>query len=378
MKKTALFLATLLIFGALLCVGASGATKGKMSLSGSMTSIKHGDTVTLSVELNQNPGVERLRCTVGFDPLVLEFVSASGTQTIPNFSFEQQEAGVLLRWGGYKDTTATGVVAHVTLRVKDDAVFGDSAVTLNVSEKLYDAQNSQGKAIPFETSDLRFILLCPHKETVVSIEQEATFETEGVLKKTCTACENATTSPLPPSVNSRDGRVGADVSVGEFSNDDAVEIYLEDLYGTEEEKAARQILGENLYFTFRIRFTKNGDNYVPVRDCTVRLTSDFPLPEETVLYAVVGDGTAQPKFDFEGNTLYFDYDEAVLALVARPYEEPVIPSTTTTTTTTAPLPTEDPFESERKKDLYLIFAGGAAVVLCGTGAIMILGRRKRY
>ncbi len=378
MKKISFFLAVALLLGALLCIEASGAAKGKMSLSGSMTSIKHGDTVTLTVELNQNPGVERLRCTVGFDPLVLDFVSAEGTETLPNFSFEKQEAGVLLRWGGYKNTTATGQVAHITLRVKDDAVFGDSAVTLNVSEKLYDAQNAEGEAVPFETSDLKFLLLCPHRETVLSIQQPATFETEGVLKKTCSACENVTLIPLPPAVNSCDGRVSADVAVGEFSNGDTVQIYLEDLYGTDEEKAARETLGENLYFTFRIRFTKNGEAYVPARDCSVQLTSDFPMPEETVLYALAEGGTMQPKSDFDSNTLHFEYDDVVFALVARPYVEPVIPTTTTTTTTTAPPSTADPFELERQKDLFLIFAGVAAVLVCGTGAILILSRRKRY
>ena len=379
MKKTALSLLLALLLGIFLSTGASGAERGKMTLNGNMTSIKHGDTVTLTVELNKNPGVKTLRCTVGFDPQVLEFVKAEKTKTLPNFSLEGKSDGVLLRWGSDKDLTATGELARVTLRVKEDAIFGDSAVTLNVSENLYDAQNEAGDSVPFDTTDLKFVLLCPHKETTPSIEQEATFETEGILKRTCTACENVTTSPLSPTVNSCDGRVGADVSVGEFSNSDAVEIYLEDLYDTEEARGARELLGENTFYTFRIRFTKNGENYIPARNCKVRLSSDFPLPEGTVLYALADGGSVQTKFEIEEKDVFFDYDDVIFALVNRPYEEPVIPTaTTTTTTTTPPASTVSSLEAERKKDLWLIGLGCGALVVCGVGMILLLGRRKRY
>lgn len=378
MKKTLLSLLLATVFCVLLSMEVFGAERGKMTLSGNMTAIKHGETVTLTVELNKNPGVKTLRCTVGFDPQVLEFVKAEKTKTLPNFSLEGKEGGVLLRWGSDKDLTATGELARVTLRVKEDAIFGDSAVTLNVAENLYDAQNEAGDSVPFDTTDLKFVLLCPHKETTPSIEQEATFETEGILKKTCTACENVTTSPLPPTVNSCDGRVGADVSVGEFSNTDTVEIRLEDLYGTEEAREARELLGENTFYTFRIRFTKNGEDYIPARDCRIRLSSDFPLPEGTVLYALTEGGSAQAKFEIEESSVFFDYDSVVFALVNRPYVEPVIPTATTTVTTTLPPSAVSPIELERKKDLHLIAFGCGALVFCGVGMILILGRRKRY
>ena len=379
MKKLLLSLLFALFFCALLAGEVSGAERGKMTLSGNMTSLKHGDTVTLTVELNKNPGVKTLRCTVGFDPQVLEFVKAEKTRTMPNFSLDGKEDGILLRWGTSEDTTVTGELAHVTLRVNEDAIFGDSAVTLTVSENMYDAQNAAGKAVPFDTTDVKFVLLCPHKETKPSIEQEATFESEGILKKTCIACENITTAPLPPSVNSADGRVGADVAVGEFSNSDTVAIYLEDLYDTDEERAARELLGKNLFYTFRIRFTKNGEDYIPARNCAIRLSSDFPLPEGTVLYALVDTGSVQQQIEVRENTVYFDYDSVIFALVNRPYEEPEVPvATTTVTTTTITASTEDPFELERKKDLYLIALGCVALVLCGGGMILILSKRKRY
>ncbi len=377
MKKTFLSLIFALLFGALLCVGAAGASKGKMSLSGSMSSIRHGDTVMLTVELNRNPGIKNLRCTVGYDPKVLSFVKAEGTKTLPNFSYEEKEDGVLLRWKADKNPKATGEVAHVTLRVREDAIFGDSAVTLTVDQKMYDAQNEEGEAVAFDTADLKFVLFCPHKETVDTVEQEATFESEGILKKTCTTCQNVTLQSLFPSVKSCDGRVSAEFSVGEFSKDDKVEIFVKDLYGSEEEKTARELLGKDMLFSFRIRFTKNGESYVPGKDCTVRLLSDFTLPKELVLYALMEGGAIQPKFNQTDNALQFAYDDVIFAFVSRPYVEPVIPTTTTTVTTTPPV-TADPFQQERQKDLLLIVAGFVTLVLCGTGIILLLSRRNRY
>ena len=380
MKKLLLSLTVFLLFFTLLCVGVSGAAKGKLSVSGDVTNAKPEDTFTLTVELNRNPGVQTLRCTLGFNPQVLDFVTIEGTQTLPNFSYEEKEDGLLLRWKSESNTKATGELAHVTMRVREDAIFGDSTVTLTVSETLYDAQNQEGDAVAFDTVGWKFTLLCPHETPTYSIEQAATFETEGILKETCPDCGNVSTQPLLPAVNSTDGRVGADVSVGEFSNGDLVEMRVEDLYGTEEEKTARDLLGENMFFAFRIRFTKNGEDYVPARDASVRLSSDFPLPQGTVLYTLVEGGALQTEFKYAENTMHFAYDDVVFALVKRPQEEPVTPSATTTTSTTTAVTssTVDAMELQRRKDLFLIFAGVVTLLLCGGGMILILGRRKRY
>lgn len=372
------------LFCCLICAGlalpSSAASKGKMSLSGALATPERGDDIELTVELNRNPGVKTLRCTVGFDPMVLEFVGAEGTKTLPNFTFETYEGSVLLRWNSDGNTTATGAVATLALRVRKDAIYGDSAVTLSVSERLYDAQNEKGEAVPFDTAGMKFVLPCPHENPEVSVEQEASFETEGILKETCTACGNVTVKPLPPIIKSADGRVEVTLSVGEFSADDVVEVALVDLYATEEEENTRALLGEDLFYTFRIRFTKNGEAYIPGKDCTVRLTSDFPLPEGTVLYSPVEGGTVQPETEITGRTLRFPYDDAVFALVARPpHEEPVIPSVTTTPVTEPPTSsTLSSMEQDRRKDLILIGAGVAVLLFCGTGTVLILGRRKRF
>ncbi|MBE6712135.1 MAG: hypothetical protein E7580_01300 [Ruminococcaceae bacterium] len=381
MKKSLLFLSLSLLLCTLLSFGAQGASKGRMSLSGELTDLKPGSTVELTVLLNQNPGVTSLRCTVGFDPKVLKFVSAKGTKTLPDFSFEEREDGVLLRWNSETDTVAAGEVAKLTLRVKKNALFGDSAVTLSVSEALFDAQNSRGEAVPFDTAGMSFTLSCPHDDPEQTVELEPTFETEGILKQTCPVCGNADLLPLLPEVESADGRVKVAFAAGEFSNGNRVDVFIDPLFAVTEEKEARKMLGSDMLRAFRIRILKDGEPYIPIRDCTVSLRYDAFLPEGTVLYLLMDGGALQPKFTREGSVLTFSYSPELFALVARtPYEEPEVPTTTAkpTTATVRPTTTEDPVEKARRKDLFLIAAGCVTLLLCGTGMILLLGRRKRF
>ena len=383
MKKFLPLLALCLLFCTLLTVGAAGASKGKITLSGEKNALKHGDTLELTVEINRNPGFKTLRCNVNFDRNVLEFVSAEGTQALNGFQYESSSDRLLLRWSGDKDQTGGGKVAKMRFQVKKDAIYGDSSVTLSVSEAMYDAQNSRGEAVSFDTAGFKFSLSCPHENATSSVEQEATFEAEGVLKETCPSCGNTTMLPLLPTVKSADGRVIATVSVGEFTDDDIVEVRAENLYGTEEGKAALDTLGEDMFYCFRIRFTKNGESYIPTKECTVRLKSDSDLSGGLVLYAMVEEGALQPKFERNKNTVEFVYNDVVFALVARPEEkEPeVAPAVSSTGQKEEPKVTTtavDPLEAERRKEITLIVIGVVALVLCGTGMVLILGKRNRF
>ena len=113
MKKFLPLLALCLLFCTLLTVGAAGASKGQITLSGEKNALKHGDTLELTVEINRNPGFKTLRCNVNFDRNVLEFVSAEGTQALNGFQYESSSDRLLLRWSGDKDQTGR-VLASLT------------------------------------------------------------------------------------------------------------------------------------------------------------------------------------------------------------------------------------------------------------------------
>lgn len=382
MKKKMLVLLCCLLVCPLLTLGALGAEKGKMTLSGNTEDLKRGDEIELEVELNRNPGIKTLRAAIEYDPMVLEFVSAEGTGPLPGYSFDDAEGELLLRWqrnGEGMDLTATGKVARVVLRVKENAIFGDSAIRLSISQKLYDAQNNRGEAVPFDTQGLNFTLVCPHENPVFSVVQEATFETEGIAKKVCPDCGVETQMPLYPTLTSEDGKVEATLAVGEYLDSDEKSVRVEYLYGGEEAASAKTLFGESMIRAFRFHFTKGQGAYFPSRECTLRLKTDFTLPDGFVLYALLDGGAEQLEFEKEEDTLEFLYRDMVYVLVARDTEaEPMIPDETTTTATKASTTTKSPEETARQRDLLLISAGGVVLVLCGVGMILLLSKRKRY
>ncbi len=382
MKKLLTIFSLCLIFCTFLTLSSTAAEKGKITVSGTTTTLKRGDSLVLNVELNRNPGIKTLRCTLNFDPNVLEFVLAEGTNALSGFSYETASDHVLLRWNADKDQTGGGTVAKVSFRAKENAIYGDSTVSPSVSEAIYDAQNSRGDAIPFDLAAFKFTLGCPHENSKRTLEQEATFEKEGVIKETCPTCGNTTMHPLLPSVKSADDRVVVSLSAGEFTNDDVVEVRVENLYGTEEGKAALDTLGEDMFYCFRIRFTKNGEKYIPSRECTVQLKSESDFSSGLVLYAFVENGALQPKFELNKNTVEFTYNDIVFALVARTdAPEATVTPTGTTAAQTSSSPattTVDLLEQERRKEITLIVIGVITLVLCGTGMILILGKRNRF
>lgn len=382
MKKIVLILLTCLLTWLFLTTGALGAAGGNLSLAGNTDNLKQGGTLSLSVKLDRNPGVKSLSCTVSFDANVLTYVSAEDGALLPEFSCESAEGRLRLSWSCETDRTETGTLAKLLFQIREDAIYGDSTVSLSLSEASYDAQNSRGESVAFDTAGIRFALICPHENPQTTVEKEATLEEEGILKQVCPACGNTSVQPILPTVKSCDGQISAAIAAGEFANTDRVEVFAEDLYGTEEGKSARELLGKDLYYAFRIRFTKNGEAYVPLRDITVTLTSRFPLPQGTVLYALMDAGTAQPRFEQGKNTLEFAYDDVIFALVHREKtEEPTVPESDAqpqTNTTTVKTSTAGVLEEEQRRDQLLIVAGAAVLVLCGAGIILMLAKRKRF
>ena len=172
MKKQFSILALILLFCAVFTVGLAGANEGKISLSGGSATLKRGESLELTVELNRNPGVKTLRCTVNYDRNVLEFVSAEGTKALDGFKCENSDNNLLLRWTADKDQTGAGKVAKLSFLVKKDAIYGDSSGSLSISDAMYDAQNSRGDAVHFDITGFKFPLSCPHENAKSSVEKE--------------------------------------------------------------------------------------------------------------------------------------------------------------------------------------------------------------
>lgn len=380
MKKILCGLLALLLFLPSLPFSGAAAAKGKITLSCETELFQRSKAFEVDLELNRNPGIASLRATLEFDEKVLEILEVKNLSLLPGFSKDQKENSLILRWKKStegSDLSATGRLCRITFRVKADAIYGDSKIALSVSQKLYDATNGAGASIPFDAQGLSVPLICPHKNTENEVITEASFEDPGLLKKTCTDCAEVMEEPLFPTLSSEDAKLSATIPAGIYQTKDEKSLHYEYLYGGEEAEEAKRIFGELLLRAFRIRFTKNGADFVPEEPIPLSFALDFTLPEDYSLYLMLDGGVEEMEAKMEENGLSFDYQDGVYALVIRERvsNEPP-PSTAAPTESDPPKTTLSEEEKRKQKDLLVILGGAAVFLICGVG-IVVLGRRRR-
>lgn len=136
MKKLLSGIVVLILTVTMFAFPVSAAGNGTLSLSGAEG--KQGDTVTVNVNLNSNPGFITMKFTISWgEGLELANVSDAGllagwTTPAPTIS-----SPYTLRWADSLSTTdngATGKIATLTFKIKENAAVGNQTVTLTFSE----------------------------------------------------------------------------------------------------------------------------------------------------------------------------------------------------------------------------------------------------
>ncbi len=381
MKKIlSLFLASLFLLS-LFSPLATAAAKGKVSITGGPDEWKRGSAFDIEVELNRNPGFLSLRIDVAFDPLVLKVIRVTNISPLPGFHYDIEDDGVILRYKKESgaNLTATGKLARIRFEVKEDAIYGDSAISPVITQKLYDAMDSAGKAVPFDTSPLSFHLACPHKNPTLTVLTEANFEVEGTAEETCPDCGLVTPKTISPTLSSEDGKTTATLFTGEYLNSDKKTLRTEYLHGGEEVEKATGLFSDSLVRCFKVDFTKNGAPFSPANNCDITLATDFELPGILALYVLSGDDARQLEMKREENVLSFSFVPGTYVLVSRSAEEPVIPESTSPQKSELPeSSTRSAEEEQKREEIRLICLGIFAFLLCGGAAIIILRKKETY
>ena len=228
MRKILSILTALILIMALLVVPASAAGAGTLALSGAEG--KQGDTVTLNVNLNSNPGLITMRFTVSWgDGLELTGVANSGvlagwTPPAPTIS-----SPYTLRWAeslANDNNTKTGKIATLTFKIKDNATVGNKTVTLTFSESRDSSgsKNTFGNATATvkvnckthkygsytrvnDNSHKHMCSDCGYEETANhtwdggKVTKQATCKETGVKTYTCTACKATKTEIIAKTNN---------------------------------------------------------------------------------------------------------------------------------------------------------------------------------
>lgn len=96
-----------------------------------------GATVTLTVELKNNPGIAYLAVTPVYDASVLKLVSVENGDIIHDFDHDTN-----FSWSAAENSTANGVMMRLTFEIADNAAKGDYTVSLKFREAYnYDEQD---------------------------------------------------------------------------------------------------------------------------------------------------------------------------------------------------------------------------------------------
>ena len=388
MKRLFAYFVAFLFLTALVPADAFAAGRGKVTLSGDVGTPVRGDSVTATLELNRNPGIESLLVTLRIDPEKLEFLSIRDFELLPQFEYSTDEEGgeVVLRWRTTEDRgllTDTGHLAEVTFRVKEDAILTDTAITPEINELYFDAVDDKGNAVPFDTEGISVPLVCYHVNTEKTVVREATFAEAGEANVTCLDCKDAWQEEVLPVVQSEDGKTRGEVRAGQYRESDTKKIRTDYIFGGSDYETAKGLFGDTVVRVFRTSFIRNDSVFDPEGEDLIYLSVDFDLPQTFELYRIrEGQGEKVDALLEEG-VLSFSHFDGIFVLVS---EEAHLPPVTQAPTTKEPLfSSEMPLStalSEREKEKrgtgIAIAAGLLSVVLFGTGAVLILRKKERF
>ena len=204
MKKTLVFCLCLLLVVAM-ATAAYAANGASFSAKASATSLYRGDSVTLTVSVDCEELATSYGLMLNYDETVFELVEGSCSvdgalvsSFNDGFAFMFQNA-----------TAYSGQIGTVTLKVKDDAVFGTVTITGDAAVKngaeevaatgcsvslAIDCKHSYGEWVEVETGHSRTCPVCGDAEAADHawddgmVVKEATCVEEGTVKYTCSDC----------------------------------------------------------------------------------------------------------------------------------------------------------------------------------------------
>ncbi|MBD5104217.1 MAG: hypothetical protein HDT47_05045 [Ruminococcaceae bacterium] len=229
-------LAAAVACGSALCpaIAASAAEDNGYAVSASFdkTEAGRGESLTMTVSLDENPGLVSLRFQVKYDPAAVTIENNSDITSLEDFgvpgSFTSPKANnesgtVILRWScplSEENVTKTGDIAAVKFTVKSDAPIGSTGICIvpievNMIDENLDFVNLEekyGTGVEgyFKTPSERDIdkmvkISCAHTWNAGTVTEEPSCTENGVKTFTCIDCGETKTEDIAALGHDRDG-----------------------------------------------------------------------------------------------------------------------------------------------------------------------------
>lgn len=128
-------------------------------ISGSNTTGKAGNEITVDLNLDVNPGLVSMKVEVIYDKDVLEYIGASNGDVFPTNRFwppnVAEDDGKVLSWQNstlIENVNSTGKLATLTFRIKDSASAGETSIGFICDKSQNEALNVLGESIAVVTN----------------------------------------------------------------------------------------------------------------------------------------------------------------------------------------------------------------------------------
>ena len=181
-RVIALFLAVMMLASMMaVTVYADGTPTIRVSDAGEAA---RGAEVSVTVSLENNPGIMCFSLTLTYDETRLSLVSLEKGALTEGELWTVN--GARATWLATSDVNFNGVILTANFTVLDDAPLGDAAVT--ISYQPGDIGNYNEEEVNFEVAAGGVTVICNHVSDEGTVTTEATCTEPGVKTYTCTLC----------------------------------------------------------------------------------------------------------------------------------------------------------------------------------------------
>ena len=153
-----------------------------------------GDEVTVTVDMTKNVGLTGIRFRIDFDVNALELISVKASNTLPFPTVNKADGFVGYAFalinqddeGNDCDWTVTGSILTIKFKVKENAQFGETKLSFDMSQT--DATDLAVNTLNISADDLTLEVSCKHANTEEIVTKESTCTAKGEKTIKCTVC----------------------------------------------------------------------------------------------------------------------------------------------------------------------------------------------
>ena len=204
MKRTISLLIALVLLITVIPLGNVTAV-GEPTFEVSTVAGNKGDTVTVNINMLDNPGIATIRINLTYDSSALELLStANGTAMGDAMYLGGPIANnpYVFTWTSLEDQKGSGLLATMTFKIKDSATIDHHDITLTYDpEDLTAGDAMNPDRVHFEVVNGGVTVECIHHAGNWEVQTPATCSQKGIEVQKCTECgailDTREIAPLP-------------------------------------------------------------------------------------------------------------------------------------------------------------------------------------